>query len=345
MADKNIDDEAETNATGNIENGQCSQEIEQDLASLTVDASVHRIEKDNTGSNSDKTSSENKVPVKVHPLTERQHSLFKELSKTKGWKESFEKLEPLPLNSPKKDGHIRFVCISDTHNGHGKLNLPDGDILLHAGDFTLRGKLKEVESFCEFLKEIKSRYKHIVVIAGNHELTFDDKKDLFFGLFKTNADCNRGADLKEMLQNHCIYLEDEGIELMGFRIYGSPWQPYHRGWAFNLPRGEALLEKWNKIPEGTDILMTHGPPLGHGDLTFFDQHVGCVELLSTVQERVKPKFHVFGHIHEGNGMTTDGSTTYINAAICNFRYQPVQKPIIFDLPVQVCSPQECSSTR
>ena len=226
MADENIDDQAETNTTGNIdnkENGQCSQKIEQDLASLTVDANVHRIEKDNPGLNSDITSSEDKVAVKVHPLTERQHSLFKELSKTKAWKESFKKLEPLPLHSTKKDGHIRFVCISDTHNRHGKLNLPDGDILLHAGDFTRRGKLKEVESFCEFLKEIKNRYKHIVVIAGNHELTFDDKKDLFFGLFKTNADCNRGADLKEMLRNHCIYLEDEGIELMGFTIYGSPW--------------------------------------------------------------------------------------------------------------------------
>ena len=140
-------------------------------------------------------------------------------------------------------------------------------------------------------------------------------------------------------------------------------QPVFCDWAFNLKRGEPLREKWNKIPAGVDILMTHGPPVGHGDKSKYgDTRTGCVDLLHTVQTRVKPKYHVFGHIHEGTtyiqyymymykwgteylqyscitrlfftgyGVTTDGFTTYINASTCTVQYQPTNAPIIFDLP-------------
>lgn len=97
---------------------------------------------------------------------------------------------------------------------------------------------------------------------------------------------------------HCIYLEDSGIEIFGIKIYGSPWVPIH-SMGFNVERGAALLDIWNKIPDDTDILVTHGPPLGFGDLTAARNHVGCCELLSTIRERVKPKFNIFGHVHEG----------------------------------------------
>lgn len=76
-------------------------------------------------------------------------------------------------------------------------------------------------------------------------------------------------------------------------------QPVYGGWAFNLPRGQPCLDKWNKIPDNVDILVTHSPPLGHGDLCYSGIRAGCVELLSTVQNRVKPKYHIFGHVHEG----------------------------------------------
>ncbi|KAK2535791.1 hypothetical protein Q9233_003517 [Columba guinea] len=62
------------------------------------------------------------------------------------------------------------------------------------------------------------------------------------------------------------------------------------------------------------------------------QRVGCVELLNTVQRRVRPKLHVFGGIHEGYGIMTDGYTTYINASTCTVSFQPTNPPIIFDLP-------------
>ena len=168
-------------------------------------------------------SSPNGFEVKVHPRTERQNSLYKELAATGDWKANYKKLKATPSDSPRKEGHVRFVCISDTHNKHEKVDLPEGDILLHAGDFTWKGSLQEVEAFCVFLRGIKQKYKHIVLIAGNHELSFDDKKGVFFGLFRKKADTGRGALLKEMLKKHCIYLEDEEINLMGFKIYGTPW--------------------------------------------------------------------------------------------------------------------------
>ena len=82
-------------------------------------------------------------------------------------------------------------------------------------------------------------------------------------------------------------------------MYGTPWQPEYCGWAFNLPRGDACAAKWSQIPDGTDILITHTPPLGYGDHCCTGVRAGCEDLLNEVQGRVRPKYHVYGHIHEG----------------------------------------------
>lgn len=128
-------------------------------------------------------------------------------------------------------------------------------------------------------------------------------------------------------------------------------QPEFGQWAFNLPRGEECLKMWNKIPIDTDVLLTHTPPLGHGDLACSGVRAGCVELLSAVQRRVKPKYHVFGHIHEGAetptfflntyqkpillgyGVTSDGKIVFINASTCDINYIPNNLPIVFDIPL------------
>ncbi|XP_010788446.1 metallophosphoesterase domain-containing protein 1-like [Notothenia coriiceps] len=95
--------------------------------------------------------------------------------------------------------------------------------------------------------------------------------------------------------------EDSPRHTGGTKATGK--QPWYYGWGFNLPRGQALLDKWNQIPDNTDILVTHCPPLGFLDwVPKKMQRVGCMELLNTVQRRVQPKFHVFGHIHEGTCM-------------------------------------------
>lgn len=110
----------------------------------------------------------------------------------------------------------------------------------------------------------------------------------------------RVENVKQYLTN-CIYLEDSAIEICGVKIYGTPWQPEFCKWAFNVPRGQQCMEKWDMIPEGLDVLITHTPPVGHGDLVCSGVRAGCVDLLTVVQKRIKPKYHIFGHIHEGSG--------------------------------------------
>ncbi|XP_021349559.1 metallophosphoesterase MPPED2-like isoform X2 [Mizuhopecten yessoensis] len=252
-------------------------------------------------------------------------------------------------DSPIPEGHLRFVCLSDTHSRieNNVLKVPPGDVLIHAGDFTMLGLPKDIDKFNKYLGTLPHKVK--VVIAGNHDLTFDqdmlknEREDMTFrfGVTEENFEAymieNKLADVKELMTN-CVYLEDASVNIHGINVYGSPWQPAFGGWGFNLPRGQMLLDKWNMIPSDTDILVTHGPPIGHGDYCFDGQRAGCVELLSTIQQRVKPKYHVFGHIHEGYGITSDGYTTYINASTCTLRYQPNNPAVIFDFPL----PEGCT---
>ena len=124
----------------------------------------------------------------------------------------------LPCNEPKKDNHVRVVCISDTHNAtEGTLkDIPDGDILIHAGDFTKHGTFDEVRRFNEFLKNLK--HEHKIVIAGNHDIGFDEEtaKRLHRRHFVPEA------TIKGELSG-CSYLQDSLIEIHGIKIYGSPW--------------------------------------------------------------------------------------------------------------------------
>lgn len=274
-----------------------------------------------------------------HILTSDPNECYK-YEKKEGRYKNVYKVEAA-MTSERKVNSIRFVCISDTHTHTENLaeKLPDGDILIHAGDFTRSSTKRDIIKFNNFLGTIKERYKHIVVIAGNHELTFDQRVcdrglmryklyQMFIGDDFTSQQLNPYQS-KKLLTN-CKYIENESIELFGIKIYGAPWQPERFGLAFNKPRGEEILNEWNKIPNDTDILVTHGPPLGIGDKTTTNIHCGCAELATTVMDRVKPKYFIFGHIHEAYGIWRDDKTVYINAAICNRQYKPVHKPIVFD---------------
>ena len=205
---------------------------------------------------------------------------------------------------------IRLVAISDTHGLHRHLTIPDGDILVHAGDITGHGQVEQVADFNEWLGTLPHRHK--LVIAGNHDFCFEDQP----------------VETAALLTN-CIYLFDEAITLDGLYFYGTPWQPWFFDWAFNLRRGSEIRAKWELIPPETDVLITHGPPLGYGDLTSRGEYVGCADLLESVRQK-RPKLHIFGHIHEGYGMTHNQHTTFINASSCTLQYQPAQRPIVYD---------------
>jgi len=205
------------------------------------------------------------------------------------------------------------VCVmADTHGFHDSVAVPEADILVHAGDFSMSGTLAEVSDFARWWKALPHGRK--VLIAGNHDWLFQ-----------------RDPALARSLLEGSVFLEDSQAEVLGLRIYGSPWTPWFFDWAFNLPRGPDLRAKWDLIPAGVDILVTHGPPYGRGDQTRRGEKTGCRDLLEAVQARVKPRWHVFGHIHEDYGVTREPCTTFVNASVCSFSYEPVNKPLILDL--------------
>jgi len=204
---------------------------------------------------------------------------------------------------------ISVVAISDTHGFHQSIDVPPGDILIHAGDLTHHGEMAEVEKFNDFLGTLPHPAK--IVIAGNHDFCFERDPQACAAILKNG-----------------IYLQDQAVTIQGIRSYGSPWQPWFYDWAFNLQRGFEIRAKWDLIPENTDILITHGPPFSHGDQTSGGEQVGCTDLLEVI-EKIKPKMHVFGHIHEGYGLTRNESTIFINASICDEFYQPQNAAMVY----------------
>lgn len=204
----------------------------------------------------------------------------------------------------------KIVCISDTHGYHHQLKMPKGDVLLHAGDISRLGTEEEIQKFDTWLGTLD--YEHKIMIAGNHDFLFEKEPQKAQSLI-TNA----------------IYLENSGIKIDNIHIWGSPITPWFFDWAFNEERGEKIKKYWDNIPENVDILITHGPPLGVLDCTKHGKYVGCEELLPAV-ERLKPKIHLFGHIHEAFGEYKNLHTHFINASMLDVRYRVVNEPVVVD---------------
>lgn len=264
----------------------------------------------------------------IHVDPEQPHQAWEQIAEHQTWFEA-----TLPIAQPDQP-RLRFVCISDTHNQHDAFTLPEGDVLIHAGDFTGTGTRQQTERFLTWF--CAQPHPHKILVAGNHELTLDAPHYewawlRFHRRGKLDDRAIRELIMSAQARGQLDYLHDRAIEIAGVKLYGSPYQPEFCGWAFNLNRGPESQAAWSKIPSDTDILITHGPPLGHGDLLAGQQtHCGCVNLLAELQQRVQPAYHIFGHIHEGYGVTSDGVTAYINASSCDADYRPVQPPLVFD---------------
>jgi predicted phosphohydrolase len=206
---------------------------------------------------------------------------------------------------------MRVVCLSDTHDLHDRLDVPDGDVLVHAGDFTMSGREAQIRAFDAWLGGLPHRHK--IVVAGNHDWLFE-----------------REPEKARSLLTHAVYLQDSDTTVAGLRFWGAPWQPWFFDWAFNLRRGPDLAAKWALIPQGVDVLITHGPPLGVLDVTDRGEHVGCEDLLEAL-ERVRPRLHVFGHIHESYGRVDADGRVSVNASNCSLEYRPVNPAVVVDL--------------
>lgn len=227
---------------------------------------------------------------------------------------------------------MKIVTISDTHNKHLQLGkLPEGDMLIHAGDFTSQGSEQEVESFINWFSN--QDYKYKVFIAGNHDWFFQkdynkDKLEKMLDMYDTD--------------NSMYYLQDSMIEIEGVKLWGSPWTPRFYNWAFNASTDE-LSKKWSLISPDADVVITHGPMYGIGDKakritscggeSFVGyEHTGCKVLLNVIEKNIRPRFHVCGHIHEGYGRyELEGGITSINTSILDERYKIANKPQVFEL--------------
>jgi len=186
-------------------------------------------------------------------------------------------------------------------------------VLLHAGDLSYRGDKKEIEDFLDWFSKLP--FQHKIFIAGNHDFLFEKEKP---------------AAIKKLVPDSICYLKDEAVTINGLKIWGSPYTPWFFRWAFNKKRGGPLEKHWQGIPADTDILLTHGPAYGVLDMLVNEQHAGDKDLLKKILE-VKPKVHVFGHIHESYGMVKRHGIKFLNACLVNEAYELVNKPLVFDL--------------
>lgn len=212
---------------------------------------------------------------------------------------------------------LRIVCISDTHGFHRQLDIPAGDILIHSGD--LLPDDDQLEALLDLNEWFSSLpFKHCVVIAGNHDLIFQSKP----------------AQARKVLKN-AVYLENSGVELAGLKFWGCPVVPIDKWMAFAVAPGAASRKYWDRVPEGTDVLISHGPPFHVLDKDGpVAGHRGCAEITRALL-RAKPRLHVFGHVHGSYG--TEGGPhgiSFVNCAIL-VRFSDgrlgLRQPIVIEL--------------
>lgn len=220
---------------------------------------------------------------------------------------------------------MKIVCISDTHCRLKKIKVPEGDLLLHAGDLTFIGDIAQISQELQELGRKAKDFKYgCILIPGNHDWLFETNMTLAKQICEDNG---------------LTLLHDSGIKIEELNIWGSAWQPEFCNWAFNVPRGEKLKEKWAQIPDNTNVLITHGPPIGILDPVkrydlkrgWYEESVGCQDLYDRIQDLKELKLHVFGHIHLGHGSIKIGQVNYINASICTEEYKPINNPYIVNV--------------
>lgn len=200
---------------------------------------------------------------------------------------------------------MKIVFISDTHNNKIP-KLPSGDILVHVGDATMNGTMEELLRFDAWLGTLN--YKHILFTPGNHDFYLESN-----GNIVTNA---------TMLINETIIIDD-------LMFWASPYTSTFGNWAF-MRSEEKLVDIWSHIPDNVDVLITHNPPKGILDYGISGSNLGSQSLLDR-SRIVKPKIHVFGHIHEAYGSEFRYEVRYINASVLNEYYQNVNKPVVIEL--------------
>ncbi|MBO4587696.1 MAG: metallophosphatase domain-containing protein [Bacteroidales bacterium] len=198
---------------------------------------------------------------------------------------------------------MKIIHISDTHGKHRELApLPDGDVLVHSGDFSFAGSDNEALDFLDWLCD--QPHKHKIFVAGNHDVAMWD------------------ANI-EGLPPNVHFLSDSGVSIEGKLFYGAPMQ-------MGMKNGKlSVVENYDLIPEGVDVLITHQPPMGILDLDSAGRHFGSTKLLEKVTE-LKPKLHLFGHVHNAYGTNVWKDIAFVNGSVVNDHYS-----LMAERPTQV----------
>jgi Icc-related predicted phosphoesterase len=208
---------------------------------------------------------------------------------------------------------MRVVCASDTHSQNllTKWEWPKGDIFIHAGDISAKGREPNLQKSGREILSLGYRYN--IFIPGNHDRLFYEEPSRAWRSMPG-----------------IIVLQDQTVEIEGLRIYGSSWIRFVDGiYPFEI---QGIEDKWKLIPADTDILVTHMPPLnGVLDVNDKGEWRGDHTLMTVVRDMVKPKLHVFGHIHAGHGTMQQEDTTYVNAALTGQDRKPAYQPIVVEL--------------
>ena len=204
---------------------------------------------------------------------------------------------------------MKIICISDTHNQHHEINVPQGDVIIHAGDFTDAGSKKETMDFLKWFSNLDHTYK--ILVAGNHDFYIEKHLD----------------SIEDIIPENITYLHDSGITIENVNFWGSPYTPGGGNWAFNRNRGSEILKHWNKIPGNTDFLITHSPPYTVLDELDNKRHIGCERLYKRINE-LKIPHHIFGHVHDDYGIVKTKHSVFINASSLDSKYRHINAPLV-----------------
>lgn len=203
----------------------------------------------------------------------------------------------------KKRSIMKILHLSDTHGCHHRMaDLPEADVVIHSGDFTMNGSEQEAVDFLNWFCDLD--YRHKIFICGNHD-------ESLYGAGIDGLDVN----------TH--YLCNSGIELFGLKFYGVPM------FMRDCVTGRQDVN-YAKIPVDTNILITHAPPYGIMDS---DDNVnyGSRELLLRLGT-VKPRLHLFGHIHAAHGTELHDGIIFSNGAVMNADYSDFASPNLIEIP-------------
>lgn len=210
---------------------------------------------------------------------------------------------------------VKIVALSDTHNKHKQIPIPDGDILIVAGDMTGLGNFDEYINIGIWLRKMREKFKYRIMIAGNHDFSLEFNSQM---VLATHFD------------NDVIYLQDKGVTIEGIKFYGTPWMPHFYDWSFMRTEHE-LKKYYDAIDDDTEVLITHCPPYSILDHNDGDHRCGSYSLYERVKQLKHLKHHIFGHIHHSYGTETIDDVTFHNVASLNESYKYQNPPQVIEI--------------